>query len=111
MLSAFSYQVVFLGQQDARMDQIKKPIFARIRDLGLDTKSVLFLLESEAGDRNRRLPTIAIFLGDENVAESQHPVIAEFLDESLIIVTVVSDLKKVSLEIPHSLIHINAIQI
>lgn len=104
------YQVVMLGNIDARAEHIETLIDERIADLGL-AKSVLRIIpEADFSTINRRLPTIAIFLGYAWCQQADHPVVLSLIKDSNIIITVVTDLNKVGVEIPENLRHINALE-
>lgn len=105
------YQVVFLGQQDVRAERIVKLVGDRLDDLGVESDVISFLSEFDADTRNLRLPTIAVFLGYDGACDANHPTIAGFTSDSNILVTVVSNLKHVSTEIPECIRHINAIEV
>lgn len=111
MTSPAIYQVVFLGRHDARADRIVELVSARLDDLGVDTDALVFFSETKADQRDRRLPTIAVFLGYPGSEDDNHPAISGLIDESTIVVTLVSCLKRVSHEIPPSLRHINALDV
>lgn len=104
------YQVIFLGSDDARTERVTNLVESQLADVGIVSDTISFLKESDANKLEPSLPTIAIFLGYDGASDANHPTITKFLNDSCIIVTVVSDLKRVSVEIPNSLRHINAIQ-
>lgn len=105
------YQVIFLGEHDARADRIVEIVSERLDDLGVGAEAMSFLKETNAEKRNSRLPTIAVFLGYPGSNDADHPAIGTLIDESTVVVTLVSCLTKVSSEIPSSLRHVNAIDV
>lgn len=110
MNSGALYQILMLGKADDRADRIKYLIHERISDLGLDGSAITFVSEENAGSINQRLPTIAIFFGYDGSDQTDHPLVARLIDDSNLIVTIVTSLTRVSLEIPENLHHINAIE-
>jgi len=106
-----SYQIIFLGQNGADSAVLQNLINERLSDLGLGNETIRFLRESHHDRRDPRLPTIAVFFGYKGATDSDHPAISSLLQDSLIIITVVSDLTQVSSEIPSSLRHINAVEV
>lgn len=104
-----SYQIVFLGTPNLRPDALAKLIGERVTELGLSSQTIAYLQENEYSQRNIRLPTVAIFVGYEGADDVNHPAIEGLLEDSQIVITIVSSLVNVSSEIPESLRHINAI--
>ena len=78
MIDSAMYQVVFLGQQDAREEHIIKLVRDRLDDLGIESGVIWFLSEFDADTRNFRLPTIAVFLGYDGASDTNHPALARF---------------------------------
>jgi hypothetical protein len=111
MKTEASYQIVFLGHIDGRADYLISLLSSSLSDLGLSPSTISYFVESQKHLRNPRLPTIPVFLGYDGAEDHNHLAIAEFIDNSNIFITVVTDLKKVSIEIPVSLRKINAIAI
>lgn len=104
------YQIVTLGEADGRAEHLKSLVGDRLVEIGLDKTVVAFASEDQAGSIDRRLPTIAIFFGYEGCGQADHPSISKLIDDSKLIVTVVTSLSRVSHEIPENLRHINAIE-
>jgi hypothetical protein len=80
-------------------------------ELGLDQDAFRFLQEREVGKRDRWLPTLAVFFGYRGATDSAHPALPGFLEESAVILTVVSDLDRVREEVPLLLDGINALEV
>lgn len=110
MTGSVLYQIVLLGKADDRASHIRDLLGGRIADLGLEPTVVAFVSEAEAGSIDRRLPTIAIFFGYEDCDQADHPLAATLIDDSSLVVTVVTSLTRVNREIPENLRHINAIE-
>lgn len=111
MKTSAMYQVIFLGKRDTRADRIADLVSERLVELGLDTETLIFFCEANARLRDRRLPTIAVFLGYDGADDAQHPVIGSLVEDSITIITLVSCLTRVSREIPASLRHVNALEV
>ena len=103
------YEIIYLGRHDARLSEIENTLHVRLDELGVSASSVKVFDESNANERDRKLPSIAIFLGYDGAEDSSHPFLPELLDDSTTIITLVSALSRVSSEIPSSLRHINAL--
>lgn len=110
MAGEASYQIVMLGEVDERASHIVSILNDRLVELGLETSVVTILPESAAESIDHCLPTIAIFWGYDGCDQADHPFTANLIDDSSLIVTVVSSLKRVSREIPENLLHINAVE-
>lgn len=110
MVGKALYQIIVMGRLDDRADHVKDLIKDRIADLGLDPSVIGFVTEAEAGSIDLRLPTIATFYGYEDCDQANHPLAAELIENSSLVVTVVTNLKRVSCEVPENLRHINAIE-
>lgn len=104
------YQVLVMGKPDDRLASIRSLLESRLRDLGLTADSVSFELEGSF-EVDSRLPRLAIFFGYQGASDSAHPAISGLIEDSTPIITVVSDLQKVTVEIPPVLTHINALAV
>ncbi len=103
-----SYQLIFLGKVDERRSTIRATLEERLADLGLAEDTIAFMDETTAVRRNRRLPSMAIFLGDVSVA-SNTSLLDDLIADSVVIAPVVSSLNRATSEIPSQLSHINAL--
>lgn len=104
------YQVIFLGSVDERRANIQGALTARVSDLGLPRDAIAFFDPSDAGARNRSLPTLGIYLGGEP-AGGATDLLRELISESLIIVPVVSNLERVRDEVAPELLAVNALEL
>jgi hypothetical protein len=110
MAGKASYQIVMLGKVDSRASHIESLLNDRVVDLGLETSVIAIFPETAAGSIDPRLPTIALFFGYDGCDQDDHPLAAKLVEDSSLIVTVVTSLKRLSREIPQNLRHINAIE-
>lgn len=101
------YHIILLGVRDARADAIKAALTQRIAALGMDADALAYLGASEIMARDLAIPAMAIFFGGVEVATDTAEV-RELIEESIPIVPLVSDLKRVRDEIPPQLRNINA---
>ncbi|MDO5895544.1 toll/interleukin-1 receptor domain-containing protein [Agrobacterium sp. Azo12] len=104
------YELMLIGKQGSLFVEIEKALNTRVGDLGMPIGVIKLLDESNALTRDRKLPAIAVFCGYEGADNLDHPILAELLDDSITIVTVVSSLDLVSHELPEALRHINALE-
>jgi len=108
-VAAAHYQVMLLGSQDERRGLLLDGVAARLAELGLPGGAIRFLSVSEAPARNRRLPAIAVFLGAPGQTNDT-ALVRELIEDSLVVVPVVSSVIYVQDEIPPQLRHINALE-
>lgn len=105
------YQLLVLGRSDARSDRVIAQLQARLGELGLAPDMIEILAEADAGRRATALPAVALFTGYEGASDVAHPALESLLDDSITIITIVSDLEHVSRELPEQLRHINALPV
>ncbi|MBX5131268.1 TIR domain-containing protein [Rhizobium lentis] len=104
------YQVVLLGAlNQATVQELKTEISFQLVELGLSPHAIRFLSVATLFARKRELPTMGIFFGSQGLA---FPSQARFLlEDSNLVVPVVSDVIEVASHIPIELQHINALAI
>ncbi len=105
------YQLLMLGEPDARSEQIIAQLRSRLGELGLTPDTIEVLSEANAGRRAAALPAVAIFTGYESASDAAHPALTALLSDSITIITMVSDLERVSRELPKRLQRINALPV
>jgi hypothetical protein len=103
------YQILMLGADDGRRNDLQSLVSKRVTELGLDTAALRFISESEAGGRDRRAPIMAIFFRAAGQA-SDTPLIAELIDDSIVIAPIVSSTNQVHAHLPPQLRHVNALE-
>lgn len=104
------YQLILLGANGPNRDQLRRIVEARTAELGLDSDTIRFYEDDEGQLRDRRLPTMAVFFGSQNHAVDT-PLIGSLIEDSLVIVPLVSTLTGVSAQIPPQLRHVNALSL
>lgn len=105
------YQLLVLGRPDARSDRVMAQLQIRLGELGLAPDTVEVLAEADADRRKAALPAVALFTGYDGASDAAHPALGPLLGDSITIITMVSDLKRVSRELPERLRHINALPV
>ncbi|MFN4229648.1 toll/interleukin-1 receptor domain-containing protein [Parvibaculum sp.] len=105
-----SYQVLLLGESDDRIERTQQTVLARVSELGLSSSVITFLDNTQAALWNRKLPTVAVFFGS-SVHATDSKLLSNLLDDSIVVIPVVSSLENVSDEIPPQLRHINALAV
>jgi hypothetical protein len=103
------YQVLFLGADDGIRDRLRARLREGASELGLPADMVDFLDEGEAGGRDRRSPLIAVFFGSRGHARDT-ALLQELLEDSIVIIPLVSSLERVREEVPPRLRHVNALE-
>lgn len=103
------YELLLLGDQGALHDSIEQDLIDRVTELGIPTGAIKIFKKDKIDTRNRKLPTIAVFVGHRGADNNEHSLLTQLLDDSITIITVVSSLSFVSNELPKQLQHINAL--
>jgi hypothetical protein len=105
------YQLLVLGRPDDRSDRIFEHLHTRLSELGLAPGTLQILAESDADRRDVALPAVALFVSYDGASDGSHPALAPLLSDSITIITLVSDLNRVSQDVPECLRHINALAV
>jgi hypothetical protein len=105
------YQVLLLGRSDARSNRVIAQLQSHLAELGLAQGIIEILAEVDAGRRTKSLPAVALFTGYEDANDAAHPALEALLDDSITIITMVSDLENVLRQLPQKLRHINALPV
>lgn len=108
-LSSPQYQILFLGRDDEDRRNLQLLIEAHLIELGLEPTSVRFIGEQDAHTRDLRAPAMAVFFGSKEHAKDS-PVIAELIEESIVVAPIVSSLDNAGEELPPQLRHVNAVE-
>jgi hypothetical protein len=101
------YQVLLLGVVGGSDLKLRREIEDSLSDLGLPSCAIIFIAEVDAHRRDLRNPVMAVFFGEASVTRDT-PLLTELIEDSVVIVPVVSDSSRVHAEIPPQLRHINA---
>lgn len=111
MTAAPVYQLQLLAEIDSRVDVILDRLFKRLGELGIAAETIRVIKECDASVRDTALPATALFLGYAGADDAGHPSLQALLDDSIVIITCVSDLDRVWDEIPPKLRHVNALEV
>jgi hypothetical protein len=99
-----------LGSPNGNRDRLESLVAQRVSDLGLDRHTVGFIDEDGAATRDPRAPLMAVFFGSPAHA-TDTLLVRELIEDSIVIVPLVSSLQQVHAEIPPQLRHVNALEI
>lgn len=102
------YQIILLGDLRRSAPIVTSAVSARADDLGLGKDVFSYLTAKDFATRDNRLPSVALFFGGD--AGSEDDVITTLIADSTVIIPLISDIKKVSSQIPKVLQHINALK-
>ena len=100
------YQVVLLGDVDARSDRVRHQISLRLQDLGLDDECIAYFTAAQIESRETRLPSVAVFFGRVGASPNG---LDTLIEESLVIIPLVSAVEDATSELPEQLCNINAL--
>jgi len=67
--------------------------------------------EGQIGERDQKLPTVAVFFGYNSAGDENHLALSSLIADSTTIITVVSILDNTRAEVPLALANINALQV
>ncbi|MFY3147957.1 toll/interleukin-1 receptor domain-containing protein [Achromobacter xylosoxidans] len=102
------YQLILLGAFERQGTSLRRSVELAIQELGIPANAIMFLSGVDASTRSVKSPAMAVFFGSPEGA-ADNPLVTELIDDSIVIVPVVSDLSQVHAEIPPQLRHVNAI--
>lgn len=103
-----SYQVLMLGSNDSRRELLQSRLKAAMLELGLDQTAVRFIEEKDAASRDPKCPLMAVLFGSASSAADTQ-LVNELIEESIVIVPIVSAIERLLEEIPPQLRHVNAL--
>ena len=106
----FSYQLMLLGAPSSANQRLRAEVNNGLENLGLPQDTIRFFDANDSHHRDLSLPVMAVFFGHNSVANDTK-LLTELLEESAVIAPVVSDITRVSNEIPPQLRHINAVSL
>lgn len=105
------YQLMIFGRPDARVGEILARLEVRLTDLGLAPNAIRVVSEADAAKRDPVLPTVALFCGYDGAEQASHPGLVPLLQDSIIIITIVSAIECAGRELPDNISHINALPV
>ncbi|MBF6028442.1 toll/interleukin-1 receptor domain-containing protein [Pseudomonas sp. P115] len=102
------YQLILLGAAYGRDARLRHSVDLALQGLGIPTSAITFLSDANAPSRSLKSPVMAVFFGSpEHTVDTT--LVADLIDDSIIIAPVVSDLSQIYAELPPQLRHVNAI--
>lgn len=110
MANSATYQLILFGHLDHRTRELRTALVDRLAELGLNGDAVTFVETDILATWDRRFPTMALFFGGTSVATDPN-VLTQLAADSVVIAPIVSDLTRVSQEVPPQLSHINALRL
>ena len=105
------YQICLLGDYIPYQKRIFEILDARFKDYGFPIGSYKLFSGSDVYSRNKKAPTLAIFFGYKGVREYDHPELNELIEDSIIILPIVTDKASYQEFVPKSLYQINASEV
>lgn len=108
-MQQWSYQIIIMGKPDERLDLLKDAVCARSKDLGVDAGEIIFISESSFDQYNKRKPALGIYFGSKEKAVPK--CLNKLIQDSIVIVPVVTSIKAVGDQIPAELLHVNVIEL
>jgi hypothetical protein len=105
------YQICLFGRVDHRLTRLQTLLEGLAEDLGLPSDALRYLDEANVGNRDKWLPSVAVFFGYKGATDAAHPGLVPLLAESAAVLTVVSDLEVAREEVPLLLENINALEL
>jgi hypothetical protein len=102
------YQLIMLGAADGHDARLRRNVDLALQRLGIPISAITFLRDINSPARSLNVPAMAVFFGSPKNADDT-ALVTELIDDSIVIVPVVSDLSRVHAEIPQQLRHVNAI--
>lgn len=104
------YQIGFLGTMSGIGAEVERQLNSQAASLGLSPSAVSVMDEAAMPARDRKRPFIAVFFGYAGADDASHPILADLIADSVVILPVVPSLAGASRYIPASLSHINCFE-
>lgn len=109
VMTSGQYQILMLGSDEGRRSQMQGLLTRMVAEIWLDLAAISFISEDEAPNRDPRKPLVAVFFGSP-AHTADTPLIDELIEESIMIVPLVSSVEQVYAEIPPQLRGVNALE-
>ena len=107
MTTPSSYQVGILGRSRGDDKKLITALEEQLVALGVDRSELTVIPEGEIAKRDRKRPFTGVFFGYRDATDSNHPILADLLQDSVVLIPTVPDIKSVTKFIPEKLRHIN----
>lgn len=108
-LDEHPYQVCLLGANNGDYDELSKAFLEQTNALGIPVSTVKFLRPEELNERILEAPCAAVFFGYPGANTHSHPELDGLLQDSLLIVPIVAEIKKFREYVPTSLEEFNGV--
>ena len=105
----YLYQVCLLGECSNQVSEIKSYLIGQLVELGLDSSYIQFFASDSVKAYERKAPCAAIFVGYKGASEKPHEELDCLLEDSVLLVPIVTDLQKFSDYVPKKIAHYNGI--
>lgn len=107
-MTSGQYQILMLGSDEGRRSQLQRLLTRRVAEVGLELAVIRFIGEDEASSRDPRAPLVAVFFGS-SAHTANTRLVDELIEDSIMVVPLVSSLEQVHAEIPPQLRGVNAL--
>jgi hypothetical protein len=107
---ATEYQIGILGKPGANQAALVAALRKECIELGLAPDALSVIDEANIGARERKKPFTGIFFGYAGAIDAAHPILDDLLQDSVVILPVVTSLKGATGLIPPKLAHINCLE-
>lgn len=107
------YHVAIIGPASGEYERrLKKQVKKRLRELSESLVGFVgFLRADKVETRDKKVPIVTIYFGLEGRTEEYHEVLEKLMNDSTVIIPVVSKLENFSKEIPKNIYGINAAEL
>jgi hypothetical protein len=102
MTTPTSYQVGILGRPRSDDKKLITALEEQLVELGVDRSALTVIPEGEIAKRDRKRPFIGVFFGYQDATDSNHPILADLLQDSVVLIPTVPDIKSVTKFIPEN---------
>lgn len=100
-----------MGDVGTQKDPFSALLRIRLTELGIGPDSLRLIDEADIGQRERKAPFLGIFFGYETADDVKHPILSDLVEDSVVIIPVVQDIRVVSRTLPSTLHHINCLEV
>jgi TIR domain-containing protein len=103
------YQIGILGKPRYE-EEITAELYVRAAELGIAPADIILIDEKNIRSRDRKRPFIGLFFGYRSVADADHPILADLVADSVVIIPLIEDLRSASDLIPPLIAHVNCLE-
>ncbi|MFJ2683655.1 toll/interleukin-1 receptor domain-containing protein [Pseudomonas sp. NPDC087342] len=106
-MSQWAYQIIAMGSLDSRLDLLKRAVHDRAKDLGISEEKIIFLTSATFDSYDRKKPALGIYFGNKEKITPKF--LNQLIQDSIVIVPVVTSIGAINIEMPEQLKHINVL--